>query len=214
MEELKNKLQKAEEKAKYFEKQFNNLTCKHEKIRNKYSGLRDINQRRGQEKKEMLKQFNLLKFKNNNLKKNLKRLESSNNTHQKFETAMKTVLTDKQIYKVVNSKKKFIHWDAETISRAITLHSFSGAAYRYLQKINYPLPSRSCLKRWALKFTVEEGILYDVIYMMQIRGITLQPHQKIVILSFDEVYLSQREDVCKRREQEIGRIKQHKFALL
>lgn len=180
---------------------YDSLSNKHAVIQNKYNNLCNKNKLRSINIKNKM---NSLQHENNILKKNLKFLKINNKKHQKYESAIERVFTKKQIHKVLNSEKKFVHWDSESIARSITLHSLSGAAYRFMQKTNYPLPSRTCIKRWASGIELNEGINHDVLYMMEMKGNQLEPHQKLVVISWDEVYLSPRIDICKKREQVIG----------
>ena len=49
-----------------------------------------------------------------------------------------------------------------------------------------------------------EGVLNDVLHLMYVKGDTLQLHEKLVVLCFDEVFLSKKIEIDKKSEQVIG----------
>lgn len=60
------------------------------------------------------------------------------------------------------------------------------------------------MRKWATYLNLEEGILKDVINLMKEKGKSISAFQKIVVLSFDEIYTSQKLEIDKKYEQVIG----------
>ncbi|XP_071572048.1 uncharacterized protein [Temnothorax nylanderi] len=118
---------------------------------------------------------------------------------------LRTYFTEGQIRCIIK-KRKWIHWSIDDYAAAISLRSISPKAYRYLRlKLNFPLPSLSSLRRWALKtFDIREGFLADVFAVMKEKGKDLSPMEKITVLSFDEMGLSQEPFFDTKLEKLIG----------
>lgn len=114
------------------------------------------------------------------------------------------IFTPGQVKKMLYPENKRIRWSPEDIAFAISLRSVSPKAYRYLRSHNHPLPALSTLRKWAAKFSVEPGILNDVITLMNKKSSQMKEIEKLCILSFDEVYLSNRIDIDKKEQQRIG----------
>jgi len=89
---------------------------------------------------------------------------------------------------------------------AISLRSINPKAYRYLRlKLNFPLPSLSSLRRWALNtFDIREGFLVDVFAIMKEKSKDLSTIDKIAVLSFDEMSLSPEPYFDTKLEKLIG----------
>lgn len=65
-----------------------------------------------------------------------------------------------------------------------------------------PLPSMSTLQNWYATFNVQPGILKDVLKIMEDKGHNLDTTEKLTVLSFDELYISNEVDL-ERKEQKI-----------
>ena len=143
------------------------------------------------------------------LKKKVKRLEgqrvkvTKRVITEKVQDILKKVFTKKQIYALLNNKSK-VKWGLEDICSAIGLRSISPRAYRYLRKHNYPLPGLSTLRNWTARMQLPEGILSNIIFLMTRKAPSLQLHQKLCVLSFDEVYISPKVEIDRSVEQAIG----------
>ncbi|XP_054709159.1 uncharacterized protein LOC129218864 [Uloborus diversus] len=71
------------------------------------------------------------------------------------------VLTNTQFNALV-TKRKYVNWTAEDISRSLVLRALSRKSYDYLRnKVGIPLPSSSTLKRWCSKFNYLAQILEE-----------------------------------------------------
>lgn len=124
---------------------------------------------------------------------------------QKYENALASVFTPGQIKKLTKPEKgKAIRWSPEDIASAISLRSVSPKAYRYLRANNYPLPSLSTLRSWVTTFDVSPGILKNVISLMNKKSRDMSKFERISVLSFDEMYVSNKIDIDKKHEQRIG----------
>ncbi|CAL1687559.1 unnamed protein product [Lasius platythorax] len=63
-----------------------------------------------------------------------------------------------------------------------------------------PLPAMSTWKNWARKFDVMPGILNDVLAIMKNKAGSLTELERLTVLTFDEVYISN--DVAINRKDE------------
>lgn len=160
-----------------------------------------------QEERNKLLQANrnlLKKLKQQNVE--LKRLkkEQKNETKKKIYKVLEKCFTPKQIHWLLNPNKTKVRWNVEDIASAITLKSVSSAAYRYLLKKNYPLPSPRTLRRWASQLELKNGVLLEVLQFMKATGMNLTDYQKLVVLCLDEVYISQMVEIDLKAEQVVG----------
>lgn len=55
---------------------------------------------------------------------------------------------------------------------------------------DFPLPALSTLWRWASTFSVEPGILRDMLMLMQKETYDMTEIKRLCVLSFDEMYVS------------------------
>lgn len=85
------------------------------------------------------------------------------------------------------------------------MRTVSSKCYRYLREnLNYPLPCFSTLRTWAQKLELKEGILFNVLDILEIKGKKMSSFDKICVLSADELYLSNQMAIDKKEEQVIG----------
>lgn len=113
------------------------------------------------------------------------------------------MFTPGQIKRITSPNSSRVTWSTEDISSAIALRSVSARAYNYLRTVkNIPLPCVQTLRNWSANFNVKPGLLKDILKIMQIKGRDLSVVQRLTVLSFDEVYISNKVDL-ERREQKI-----------
>jgi len=87
----------------------------------------------------------------------------------------------------------------------MVLRCISPNTYRYLRNVQkMPLPSLQTLRRWALNIKVELDILNAIIHCMKFKGRNMQKHEKLIIFTFDEVYLCNKVDIDRKLEQIVG----------
>jgi len=92
---------------------------------------------------------------------------------------------------LLNPQKKRVVWSSEDIASAISLRSVSPKAYRYLRNvIKIPLPGLSTIRRWASKIKINVGVLTPILHCMEFKGRGMQKFKKLVVLTFDEIYLN------------------------
>lgn len=124
---------------------------------------------------------------------------------KKYKEILNRIFTPGQIKMLTNEKQKQVKWCADDISSAMSLHSVSPRAYRFIQKtMKIPLPSVSTLKHWAQKFNVTPGILVDVLRIMKLKGENMTVIERLTVLSYDEVYVSNDIAINRRDEQIVG----------
>lgn len=75
--------------------------------------------------------------------------------------------------------------------------------YRYLRTQYFPLPPLSGLWHWALRFSVKPRISTNVIDLIKPRACELDEVDRLWVLTFDEVYLSNLKDIEKQNEQKV-----------
>lgn len=118
---------------------------------------------------------------------------------------LSTCFTPGQIKMLLNPMQKKTRWSSEDIASAISLRSVSPKAYRYLKKTRkIPLPGMSTLRRWVGSFKIDEGILDDVLLIMKHKGESMTDVEKITVICFDEIHLSNQIAIERRSERVIG----------
>lgn len=140
------------------------------------------------------------------LNEELKSLKRSKNqdVSREVETVLSRYFSPGQIRCILRRQRK-IHWAAEDIASAISLKSVSAKAYRYLRnKLNYPLPHISTLRKWAQQFMCDTGVLCDVLALMKSKSKELTNFEKIAVLSFDEIKISNKISLDRKNEQVVG----------
>lgn len=118
--------------------------------------------------------------------------------------ALRKIFTTGQIKMLMSQNKQTrVTWSADDITSAIALKSISPRAYKYLRNIrNMLLPCITTLHNWCAGFTIPTGILKDVLQIMKEKGKDLCTQEKVTVLSFDEIYISNKIDL-ERKEQKI-----------
>ena len=87
--------------------------------------------------------------------------------HTKLANAIRKILSEKQIQKLINPNS-LVHWSDSDIAMAISLDAVSRKCYRYVRStLNYPLPSRSTIQRWLTQIEVKPGILLPVLKLIE-----------------------------------------------
>ena len=143
-----------------------------------------------------------LKNNSDSLLEQLKNVQSTSSQKRigEIQKILSTVFTQGQI-RCLLKKNRNPRWSNEDISAAISLRSVSTKAYRYLRnKLNFPLPALSTLRRWVSTFNCSPGTLHDVLRLMKHKGLSLTQMEKITAISFDETSLCKQ--ICFDRETE------------
>lgn len=121
-----------------------------------------------------------------------------------MEKLLAKVFTPGQIKMLKSGKKTGIKWTVDDIAAAISLRSVSPKAYRYLRKNGFPLPGLSTLRTWANKLNLEEGILNDVMVLMKNKARDFSDLERLTVLSFDEIYISNKICIDKKQQKKLG----------
>ncbi|CAI6357563.1 unnamed protein product [Macrosiphum euphorbiae] len=122
----------------------------------------------------------------------------------KFKNILSKIFTPTQTELLLRLKKVY-KWSPEDIASAITIRSVSPKAYRYLrEKKNFPLPGMSTLRNWASTFSIEPGLLKNVMILLKAKGDTMSVNEKLTMISFDETYVSNKICYDKKSEQIYG----------
>lgn len=133
---------------------------------------------------ENLKELALLKQRNANLEKCVKRLEKENSNLQCVMSTINKIFTPGQVKRLQQPQKQ-AHWSADDIANAIAIFSAGARAYRVLLKKKYPLPAISTLRKWSGKIQIGEGILNPVLKIME--KSEFNELERMCVLSFDEM---------------------------
>jgi len=76
--------------------------------------------------------------------------KSIENNSSHLKNILARFFTEGQIKAIIEDNKNQIRWTSNDISSAMSIHCVSAKAYRFLrEKLKYPLPSISTLRRWA-----------------------------------------------------------------
>lgn len=136
----------------------------------------------------------------------IKKLEDTRekNQDQKAHDLFSKFLTPGQIKFVLKGNRR-IRWCNEDIASAIALRSVSPKCYRYLKtKLHYPLPSLTTLRKWTNSINLTDGVLDDVLLLLEHKAKSMSAIEKITVLSIDEMHLSQRVGFDQKREEVVG----------
>jgi hypothetical protein len=136
---------------------------------------------------------------------NLDQLKFDQAIEKKMIPILQRYFSEGQI-RCILENRKYVRWSIDDYASAISFRSVSPKAYRYFQlKLNYPLPSLSSLRRWALKtFDIREGFLSDVLAVMREKGKTFTSFQKITVITFDEMAVSSEVQFDSKLEKLVG----------
>lgn len=127
---------------------------------------------------------------------------------------LRSVFTPGQIKLLMLPEKKRIKWTFEDMVSAISLRSYSPRTYKYLRNIKQiPLPCLTSIHNWIAKFDVSPGILKHVIQIMASKGYDLPITDKLTILTFDEMYISNKIDLDKKEQKIYGPHKACQFIM-
>lgn len=146
---------------------------------------------------QLKEKIKLLENQNSELQKKFQEIEQ---TVENYEEILSKVFTRGQIKKLKNSgSNKRVYWSAEDIASAISLRSVSPKAYRYLKANNFPLPAMSTLRKWVRNIDVSRGCLTSVISVMKKKAADFSNVDRLCVLTFDEIYVSNKIDIDKKK---------------
>lgn len=134
----------------------------------------------------------------------VKKIEEKDQIICHMKKSLEKIFTPGQVRKLLKRENTNVRWNPEDIASAISLRSVSPKAYRYLRSNSYPLPALSTLRTWAATFDLKPGILNSVCSLLKGTVSSLSTTDKLCILSFDEMYVSNRIDIEKKYEEKIG----------
>jgi len=80
----------------------------------------------------------------------------------------------------------------------------SPKAYTYLKKNNSSLSELLTLHNWASRLNLSKSILIEILTLMKRKSNSFSDFQKLIILCFDEVYVSHKVEIDRKAEQAIG----------
>ena len=129
-----------------------------------------------------------LEKKNSVLENEIQTLQVLNKQVNVVELAKKfdPVLTENQI-NLILKKKLRVTWTKEEIARAFTLRYFSKKAYCFMRNEGYPLPNLKTLQYYARKINLRNGILHDILNLMNVMGKDLSETEKATVIMYDEM---------------------------
>lgn len=135
--------------------------------------------------------------------------------NQKFVKILNPFFTCGQSKMYMNPTHKMTCWSLQDILAAISLKSVSPKANRYLRKTNQiPLLAMSTLRRWIANFNIDEGILKDVLLIMKSKSRSMTEMERVTVLCFDEIHLSNLIQIERKKERAIGPYKKCQVVLV
>jgi len=140
------------------------------------------------------------------LKETLRNQEKKENERieEKMHELLSNIFSPGQIQMLLQPSLKKIKWSSEDIARAISLRCVSPKAYRYMRDVlKIPLPGCSTLRRWASTIDMNPGVLTSVL-CMKAKGKSIPDIHRLLILTFDEMYLSNKVAIDRKIEKVIG----------
>lgn len=103
---------------------------------------------------------------------------------------------------MLKTKRSKIKWSTNDICSVISW-SVNIKAYRYLRRVTqHPLPGLSTL-RWVSTLQIQPGIL-EVLCVIKHQGNSFTFEQHLCVLTFDEMYVSNKICFDKKREMVVG----------
>lgn len=145
------------------------------------------------------------------LKKTIKKYEKARPkedkelVERKMYELLGKIFSQGQIRMILNPSLCKMKWSSEDITHAISLRCVSPKAYRYMKHVlQIPLPGLSTLRRWASTIDVESGILFSVLHCMIARKKSMLDIERLVVLTFDEIYINDKIAIDRKLEKVIG----------
>ncbi|XP_018403174.1 PREDICTED: uncharacterized protein LOC108780084 [Cyphomyrmex costatus] len=169
-------------------------------------------------KKFLKENRELLKI-NQQLNEQVQTLQTSVIQHEEIQTnlrkeantainALSKICTPGQIRRLTSPHNVRTKWSSEDIVSAIALRSLSPKAYRYLRNVKkVPLPCETTLYDWIEVFILAPGILKDVLKIMVDIGNDLTTVEKLTVITFDEIYISNKLDLARKEQKIYGSYK-------
>lgn len=118
--------------------------------------------------------------------------------------SLKPALTSNQI-EIILGKKKFAKWNQNEIGNAFTLRYFSKRGYLFLKNtLKYPLPAISSLQRWASKIEMRNGLVPDILRMLDLMGKDKPDKERAVVILFDEMKVEKIYEYDPKHDEVIG----------
>lgn len=82
----------------------------------------------------------------------------------------------------------------------------SNKSYIFLiNKLNYPLPGLSTLRKWASKVSIKQGLLEDVLTFLKMAAEDMSDKERTVVIMFDEVNIRSTLKYDVAEDQIVGR---------
>uniref|UniRef100_A0A182HYC2 Transposase n=1 Tax=Anopheles arabiensis TaxID=7173 RepID=A0A182HYC2_ANOAR len=143
------------------------------------------------QKKILLQQNKKLKLRNTVLKNRIRVLEQTTIQHHEIVPLMKKklskTLSGNQIDLILKRKKR-VRWTKKELGAALTLRYFGKRPYMYMtDDMHFPLPARATIQRYIKSINIKQGILADVLNLMESYAKTLTPRDRECVISFDEM---------------------------
>jgi hypothetical protein len=94
---------------------------------------------------------------------------------------------------------------ASDVSLAFSIRYLSIRTYTFFrEKLHYPLPGLSSLRRWASDLDLRKGIIAQMLCFLKAAGASLAKYEKIAVISFDEMRVSSLYEYDKKNDSIVG----------
>lgn len=173
----------------------NNLATENEHLKLKLKSL---------DRKCKLQHKLIRKLKQQVKKSNRSSQANFNNTKR----LLNRVFTENQIKCLLGTTKK-VRWTNEELSLSFTLHYLSIRAYLFVKnKMNIPLPSLSCLRKWASTVNMQQGHLNSVYKFLKVAASKMTTDtDRICTLMFDEMKVKSTYEYDRKNDTVLGPFK-------
>ena len=120
-------------------------------------------------------------------------LAAAQDAATQLKSALRGVFSEKQLSALKSGRR--VNWEQDDIVRALLIRCSSRKCYQLLKdRFRFPLPGLSTLRSWTRGFHLLPGLLQMSLEIMRSLKDSMSYHERLVVLSFDEITIDQR--VC------------------
>lgn len=119
---------------------------------------------------------------------------------------LKGVFNQNQIMALSDQKKpKGFRWENSTFEKALKLKFVCGTAgYKYLLKLNHPLPNIRTLSLKIQHLAFQPGILHEIFYYLKIKIQNLTEIERYCCMQFDAAAITPSKEYCTSSSKIVG----------
>lgn len=123
---------------------------------------------------------------------------------ERVKLAFKDFLSSNQV-DIALKRKSRARWTQDDLAKSFTLRYLSKRSYIYLREtLHYPLPGLSTLQGWAANIRLTDGILEDIVNIMDIVGQTKPDRFRATVLCYDEMKVASLYEYHQKNDEIFG----------